>query len=103
MHWCFGIRVKGPTILYGDHQQINQSSTLIEVECKKRHVLIAYHNIQECAATRIVNLVKVSTKMNLSDFLTKDIDWGNCHLLTGMLFGWWMVEDWVNMRRSSLS
>ena len=71
MLWCLGVWVKGPTNLYGDNQLTLQSSTLIDSECKKKHIPIAYHKMQECVAARIVNPVKVDTKKNLSDSPTK--------------------------------
>ena len=42
---CLGIKVKGPTILYGNNQGIIQSSTLIDSEFKKKRYTIAYHKM----------------------------------------------------------
>ena len=53
--------------------------------------------MQECVAAGIVNPVKVGTELNLSDFLTMGTAWKTHHFLAGMFFGWWMVEDGVNM------
>ena len=61
-----------------------QISTLIESECEKKHIAIAYHKMQECVAARIVNPVKMGTKINLSDFLTKGTAWKTQHFLTGI-------------------
>ena len=58
--------------------------------------------MRECVATIIVNPVKVGTKMNLSDFVTKSTDWKTHHFLTGMFFGRWMVGDGVDMMEVKL-
>ena len=94
---CLGVRIKGPTILYGDNQGMIQSSTLIDSECKKKHITIAYNKMQECVAAKIVNPVKVGIEMNLSDVLTKGTAWKTHQFLTGVFFGWWKVGDGVDM------
>ena len=99
---CLGVRVKGPTILYGSNQGMVQSSTLIDLECKKTHIAISYYKLQEYVAARIVNPVKVGTKMNLTDFLTKGTAWKTHCFLPGMFFGWRMVGDGVNMMEVKL-
>ena len=63
VHCCLDVRVKGPTILYGN--------TLIDLEWSKKCIDIAYHKMQECVAAGIVNPVKVGTEMNLSNFIKK--------------------------------
>ena len=45
----------------------------------------------------MVNPVKVGTKMNLGDVLTKGTAWKTHHFLTGVFFGQWKVGDGVNM------
>ena len=74
-----------------------QSSTLIDSECKKKHIAIAYHKMWECVAVKIVNPVKVGTKMNVSDVLTKVTAWKTHHILTGIFFGKWKVGNGANM------
>ena len=87
MLWCLGVRIKEPTILYGDNQGMVQSSTLIDSECKKKHIVFEYHKMWECVVAKIVNPVKVGTEMNLSDVLTKGTAWKTHHFLTGVFFG----------------
>ena len=69
---------------------------------QEKHITIAYHKMQKCVSAKIVNLVKVGTKMNLSYFLTKGTAWKTHHFMTGIFFGWWMVGDKVNMMEVKL-
>ena len=74
-----------------------QSSTLIDSECKKKHINIANLKMWVCVAAKIVNPVKVGTERNLSDVLTNGTAWKTHHFLTGIFFGWWKVGDRVKM------
>ena len=55
--------------------------------------------MQEYVAAGIINLVKVDTVLNLSDFLAKGTSWKTHHLLAGIFFGWCMAR--VNVDISS--
>ena len=94
---CLGVRIKGQTNLYGDNKGMLQSSTLIDSECKKRHLEIAYHKLRECVAAGIINPIKIHTDHNISDFLTKVTDWGTHHYHTGAFFGRWLVGAEVDI------
>ena len=74
-----------------------QSSSLIDLECKKRHLAIAYHKMRECVAAGIINPVRILTDHNISDFLTKLLEWGPHHYHAGAFFGRWKVGSGVNM------
>ena len=42
---------------------------MIDLECKKMHLAIAYHKMRECIAAGIINPVKILTYHNISDSL----------------------------------
>ena len=72
--------------MYGDNEGILQSSSLIDLECKKRHLAIAYHKMRECVIAGIINPVKILMDHNISDFLMKLLEWGPHHYHAGAFF-----------------
>ena len=83
--------------LYGDNQGMLQSSLMIDLECKKRHLAIAYHKTRECVAAGIINPVKILMDHNISNFLTKLLEWGPHHCHAGAFCGRWKVGSGVDM------
>ena len=93
-----GVAIKGWTNLYGDHHQgMLRGSMLIDAECKKWHVPIAYHKMREYVTAGTINPIKVLTDHIISDFLAKALEWGPHHHHTGCFFGRWQVVSQVNM------
>ena len=66
-----GVPVIGSTRLCGDNLGMIMSLTNPDSELKKKHVAISFHKLRECAAARIVSLIKVCMTVNISDILTK--------------------------------
>jgi hypothetical protein len=64
---------------------------MIDSECKKRHLVVADHNMRECVAAGIINPVKILTDHNISNFLTKLLEWSPHHSHAGAFFGRWKV------------
>ena len=57
--------------------------------------------IGECVAAEIINPVKVDTTVNVSDFLTKSLDWKSLHYHSGSFFGRWELGKEVDRGTSS--
>ena len=80
---CLDFHLKGWPLLPGDNLGMLQSSTLVESQLKKKHVAIGYHKLRECVAAGTVNPIKVDTRHNIADFLTKSLAWKELHYLPG--------------------
>lgn len=70
---CLGVKVRSATLLCGDNMGVIQNSTIPDSLLKKKHVAIAYHKTREAAAAGIVHPIKVSSKNNFADILTKAV------------------------------
>jgi len=68
-----GVPLDGPALMLGDNLSIVTSTTIPSSMLKKKHQAICYHCIQECVAAKVVRFVHVSSKENLSDFMTKPL------------------------------
>ena len=62
----------------------------------------AFHKICECVAVGIVNPIKIGTKKNIADFLTKALAWKELHYHAGVFFGRWDLGDEVDMMKVKL-
>ena len=51
-----GAAVKGQTNNYEDNHRVLQSSSMIDSECKKRHLAIEYQKMSKCVAAEIAIL-----------------------------------------------
>ena len=60
---------------------------MIDLECKKRCLAIAYHKMRECVAAGNNNPVKILTDNNISDFLMKLLEWSPHHYQAGAFIG----------------
>ena len=70
---CLGVKVTRPTTVLGDNQSVIMNATKDDSILKKKHVSISYHKTRECVAAGVTHPVKVDTKGNLSDALTKGL------------------------------
>jgi hypothetical protein len=70
----FGIPILGPTTVYVDNQSVVNNGTRPESSIKKRHNAISFHKIRESVAAGWIQIVKVGSKDNLADLLTKNLD-----------------------------
>ncbi len=75
-----------------------QSSTKVDSVCKKKHVSIAFHKMRECVAAGITNPVKVDTKVNVADFMTKSLSWKELHFHSSCFFGRFNFGTEVDMK-----
>jgi hypothetical protein len=82
---CLGVRVTHPTYLFGDNLGVVQNVTMKDSLLKKKHVAISYHKVREAAAAGIVHPMKIDTKDNISDLLTKSLTQKIFSYLVGMI------------------
>jgi hypothetical protein len=82
---CLGVKVTHPTYLFGDNLGVVQNVTMKDSLLKKKHVAISYHKVRESAAAGIVHPMKIDTKDNIADCLTKSLTQKIFSYLVGMI------------------
>ena len=70
---CLGVKVSNASYLFGDNLGVIQNATIKDSLLKKKHVAISYHRVREAVAARIALPLKIHTKDNYSDHLTKSL------------------------------
>ena len=70
----------------------------MNLDRKKKHVSIAFHKMRECVAAGITNPVKVDTKVNVADFMTKSLSWKELHFHSSCFFGRFNFGTEVDMK-----
>ena len=83
---CLGVKVETPSCLMGDNLGVIQNATIKESLLKKKHVAVSYHMVREATAARIALPVKIKSKDNYSDHLTKSLAFADFSRLTGGIF-----------------
>ena len=66
-----GIRVHGPSFLFGDNQSVVTSSTIPSSLLNKRSSALNYHRVREAIAANIVKFYHIKGKDNPADILSK--------------------------------
>jgi hypothetical protein len=69
-----GLPLDGPANVFGDNQSVVTNASRSESVMKKKHVSICYHRVREACAADIIRIAHESTKTNLADLLTKNLD-----------------------------
>ena len=69
-----GVRVHGPTYLFGDNQTVVNSSFVPRSRLPKRHVLLSYHRVREAITAKVVRFIHLPGAANPADILSKA--WG---------------------------
>ena len=75
---CLGVKVKHVNLIYGDNKGVIQNCIIPNILLKKKYVAIAYHKTREAASYCICHPIKIDSKQNFDDILTK--------ALTGNMF-----------------
>ena len=75
------MKLKHATLICRDNKGVIQNCIIPDSLSKKKHFAIAYHNNIEAYNDFICHQIKIDTKQNLSDMLTK--------ALTGKMF-WYL-------------
>ena len=70
---CLGVKASKASLICGDNLGVIQNCTLLDSLLKKKHVAIAYHKSREAAAAGMIRPMKVSSKNNFADILTKSL------------------------------
>jgi hypothetical protein len=68
---CLGVKVSYASLVCGDNLAVIQNCTVSDSLLKKKHVAIAYHKSREAAAAGMIHPMKVLSKDNFADLLTK--------------------------------
>ncbi len=68
-----GVPVVGPTLMLGDNQSVVISTTRVSSALNKKHNAIAYHQVREAIAAKILCFYHISTHHNLADIMTKPL------------------------------
>lgn len=82
-----GVRIIGPSVLFGDNKTVVNASSVPEARLHKRHLMLSYHYVRETLATGEYVCAFVNGKNNPSDILSKH--WAHNDvwpLLRAMLF-----------------
>ena len=82
-----GVPVIGATALCGDNLGMIISFTNPDSKLNKKHVAISYHKIQESAAARIVNPIKVCVTVNRAGIFPKGVSVGTLSSLSDTSYG----------------
>ena len=82
-----GVKIDGPTYIYGDNMFVIQDTSKPESVLKKKSNSICYHFVREAVSMREVLTTHVPTARNWADLLTKVL-FGKkiLELVQGLLF-----------------
>jgi len=80
-----GAKVNQHTKFYRDNKSVCISIIADESLCKKKHTVIAFHQMREAAAAEIIYPCYVILDENSSDFLTKAIGWDKHNSVTNRI------------------
>ena len=69
-----GVPIKTKSYLFGDNRSVVTSTTLPYSTLGKRHNILAYHQVREAIASKIIAYHWIRTGYNLSDMLSKHCD-----------------------------
>ena len=83
---CLGVRVKHSTYLYGDNMGVIQNATIKDSLLKKKHVALSYHRVREAVASSIIYPIKIKSRDNYADMLTKSLVQTDFDRHVGQLF-----------------
>ena len=82
-----GVLIIGATSLCGENLGMIISITNPDSELKKKHVVISYHKLRECAAVGIFNPIKFCTRVNRADIFMKGVPVGTLGSLSDISYG----------------
>ena len=85
---CLGVQVTRPTAVIGDNAAVIINATIPESLLNKKHVAISYHKTWDCVAAGVVHPLKIDSKFNFADALTKPLSVKQFKLLMkGLMVG----------------
>jgi hypothetical protein len=89
-----GVRIIGPTYMFGDNRSVVDSATVPHSSLNKRHVALSFHKVREAIAGQVVRFLWIDSKHNPADILSKH--WGYKQvwdLLRPLLFWYGDTKD----------
>ncbi len=78
-----GVKIDGPTIMYGDNQNVDISATNPSIDLKEKHNTLAYHRTREVIAAGIVGLRFIRREVNWARTLTRALPPRHFHFFLG--------------------
>jgi hypothetical protein len=82
-----GVDLDGPTLMMGDNMSVVLNASVPSSVLKKKHYAIAYHQVREAIAAKVMRSACVKSKENVSDILTKPLSNERFHpLIKNSLF-----------------
>jgi hypothetical protein len=60
--------------MYGDCSSVMQNATIPEVPLKKKTIALCYHFVRENVSNGTIDPIKLGSKDNYADLLTKPLD-----------------------------
>jgi hypothetical protein len=82
---CLGVKVERSSYVFGDNLGVIQNTTIKDSLLKKKHVAISFHRVREATAARIVHPMKIDSKDNYADVLTKSLPDRAFNMLVGLV------------------
>lgn len=70
----FDIKLCKPIKIYEDNSGAIAIAKYGNFTKKSKHIEVQYHNINENYENKIIDIVKIDTKFNFADLLTKSLD-----------------------------
>ena len=69
-----GVKVIGPTFLFGDNRSVVDSASIPQSKLNKRHVALSFHRVREAVAAGVLRFEWIDSEENPADILSKH--WG---------------------------
>ncbi len=67
-----GVRVDGPSYLFGDNKTVVDVSTVPHAKLNKRHTILSFHRVREAMATGMIKFYHIAGAFNPADILSKN-------------------------------
>ena len=81
MIWSLGVTLDEPTLMLGDNMSGVENTSVLSSILKKKYNAIAYHQVREAIAAKVMRFAYVRSEENFSDVLTEPLSKKNCHHL----------------------
>ena len=82
----WGMALDGPTLMLGDNMSVVWNTSVPSSVLKKRHNVIAYHQVRETIVAKVMRFAYVKSEENISDILTKPLSNERFHHLVKNCF-----------------
>jgi hypothetical protein len=68
-----GVEVDGPAMMFGGNKLVIINTMMSSSQLKMKHSSIAYHQVQEAIAAKIINSLHIYSEDSFTDALTKPL------------------------------